>query len=65
MPRHDHPTVVFGWYGLAGTAFFVAAAEAIAADVVPAPVTDDTRNALAELAGRHGWQLDPDIETGG
>lgn len=111
MPRHDHPDVVFGWYGLAGTLtvetddgpielsardflldppgfahavanrkeqparvllvcappgceqFFVAAAEAIASDVVQAPLTDDTRNALAELAGRHGWQLDPDAET--
>lgn len=112
MPRHDHPEVVFGWYGLAGTVtvetddgplelsprdflldppgfahtvanrgdqparvllvfappgceqFFVAAADAMDSDVVQAPLTDDTRNALAELAGRHGWQFDPDVETG-
>lgn len=112
MPRHDHPEVVFGWYGLAGTVtvetddgpvelstrdflldppgfahavanrgdqparvllvfappgceqFFVAAADAMDSAVAQAPLTDDTRNALAELAGRHGWQFDPDAETG-
>lgn len=63
--RGDQPARLLVVFAPAGCErFFVAAADAITSDVPQTSPPSETLETLVELAGRHGWELDPDAETG-
>ncbi len=63
--RADQPARILVVFAPAGCErFFVAAAEAITSEIPQTSPPSATLQTLAELAGHHGWELDPDPDTG-